>query len=347
MEVAFVLDTTGSMSGMIAGAKRKVWFIASRLMSAQPKPEIHFALVAYRDRGDQYVTQVCPLDADLDAVSARLQALQANGGGDGPESVNEALHTAITKLEWSDDPQVLRVVFLVGDAPPHMDYPRDVLYPETCAIARAKDILVNTLQCDSWAETATAWREIAALTGGSYSAIMQNGGSIAIETPHDREIAEITARLEATIVPYGTKAERELVRRHGDRMRGLSAEGVADRSAFLGKSDYGAAISGKGDLIVEILNDRLQYGAIDPDKLDPDLRAMPVAGRNALIRRKVDERHALIVQLEALVEKRETAVAARLASVKGEDGVLELSAFEVIATEAGEKGFRFDTGTHP
>ena len=57
MEVVFVLDTTGSMSGMIAGAKQKVWAIANKLKSAEPTPAISFGLVGYRDRGDAYVTK--------------------------------------------------------------------------------------------------------------------------------------------------------------------------------------------------------------------------------------------------------------------------------------------------
>ena len=54
MEVAFVLDTTGSMGGMIAGAKQKIWAIANRLKSAQPTPDISFGLVGFRDRGDAH-----------------------------------------------------------------------------------------------------------------------------------------------------------------------------------------------------------------------------------------------------------------------------------------------------
>ena len=138
MEVVFVLDTTGSMSGMIAGAKQKIWAIANRLKSAQPTPEIRFGLVGYRDRGDDYVTKVFGLTGDLDEVYTHLYAFEANGGGDEPESVNEALYKAVRDLQWSTDPAVLRVIFLVGDARPHMDYPDDIKYPETCRLANRK-----------------------------------------------------------------------------------------------------------------------------------------------------------------------------------------------------------------
>ena len=74
-------------------------------------------LVAYRDIGDEYVTKRIELTADIQDLYARLLELRARGGGDWPESVNEALHEGITKLSWTQGPEVSRIVFLVGDAP--------------------------------------------------------------------------------------------------------------------------------------------------------------------------------------------------------------------------------------
>src|SRR3989442_11111831 len=98
VEVAFVLDTTGSMARLIDGAKRKIWSIANQLASGQPTPKVRIALVAYRDRGDTYVTQVRDLTDDIDAVYADLQRLTADGGGDTPESVDQALDEAVRRL---------------------------------------------------------------------------------------------------------------------------------------------------------------------------------------------------------------------------------------------------------
>ena len=70
VEVVFVLDTTGSMGGLIQAAKDKIWSIASSMAAAEPAPEIRIGLVGYRDRGDQYVTQLVDLSSDLDSVYA-------------------------------------------------------------------------------------------------------------------------------------------------------------------------------------------------------------------------------------------------------------------------------------
>jgi hypothetical protein len=196
-----VLDTTGSMSGLIEGAKRKIWSIANQLASGQPRPVVRLALVAYRDRGDTYVTRVHELTDDIDAVYADLQQLAADGGGDTPESVNQALHEAVTRLAWSSDKNVYRAVFLVGDAPPHLDYPGDVPFSRSVALAREKDIAINTVQCGDYAETTPIWQQIASSGGGTFAAISQDGGMLALAAPMDDELARLNADLAGTLVP--------------------------------------------------------------------------------------------------------------------------------------------------
>src|SRR5437899_9053122 len=61
IEVCFVLDTTGSMSGLIEGAKQKIWSIANEITSARPTPDLRLGLIGFRDRGDEYVTKTFDL----------------------------------------------------------------------------------------------------------------------------------------------------------------------------------------------------------------------------------------------------------------------------------------------
>src|SRR5437868_10873683 len=94
VEVVFCLDTTGSMGGLIEGAKQKIWSISNQIASGKPTPDLKIGLVAYRDKGDVYVTKVTDLTEDLDAVHDQLKGFKAEGGGDTPESVNQALDDA-------------------------------------------------------------------------------------------------------------------------------------------------------------------------------------------------------------------------------------------------------------
>ena len=118
--MAFVLDTTGSMGGLIDGAKRKIWGIADEIRKAHPNAEIRMGLVGYRDRGDVYVTKKTDLTTDISAVYGELIGFQAQGGGDWPESVNEALSVAVNGLPWTKGDRTRRLIFLVGDAPPQI-----------------------------------------------------------------------------------------------------------------------------------------------------------------------------------------------------------------------------------
>ena len=341
MEVVFVLDTTGSMSGMIAGAKQKIWAIANKLKSADPTPEIRFGLVGYRDRGDAYVTKVFGLSGNLDEVYTHLYSFAAEGGGDTPESVNEALHKAVRDLQWSTDPEVLRVIFLVGDAPPHMDYQDDVKYQKSCKLANERGILINTLQCGRLEGTEEVWREIANLTNGTYAAILQDGGSVKIDTPYDDEIKRINVQLDATIILYGSRAEQANAAANKTVLASLSKEAMSDRSSYFNKSEAGSVIAGKGDLVVEVMNGRESVDKLDEQKLDPKLQAMAPAARQALIAKKIEERRVLQSELAALVARRDAAVAEKIKDLGGKEGVLELNAFQVLESQAKAKGYEF------
>ncbi len=84
MEMVFVLDTTGSMGGLLTGAKERIWGLINEVMQTSKLSSVKVGLVAYRDRGDQYITQVLPLTEDLDKVYSTLMDYEAQGGGDEP-----------------------------------------------------------------------------------------------------------------------------------------------------------------------------------------------------------------------------------------------------------------------
>ena len=157
IEVVFVLDTTGSMGGLIQAAKENIWSIASSMASAQPTPELAIGLVAFRDRGDAYVTRIVDLSTDLDSVYAQLMDFQAAGGGDHPEAVHQALAEAVQRIGWSRQGQAYRTVFLVGDAPPQQ-YAGEPDLARIVEQAAARGIVINTIQAGSDDLTRRSWR---------------------------------------------------------------------------------------------------------------------------------------------------------------------------------------------
>src|SRR5690606_38849055 len=145
--------------------------------------------VAYRDRGDSYVIKPFELTNDIQGIYGNLMKIEAEGGGDTEESVNEALDHAVRKLNWTTDDIAKRIIFLVGDAPPHMDYDNERQYPETLKRAKTEGIVVNTVLAGDDPDTRKIWKEIAQTGNGRFVAIPQDGGQVTvIETPFDNDI---------------------------------------------------------------------------------------------------------------------------------------------------------------
>lgn len=173
VDVAFILDTTGSMGEEIAAMKSTLRQVVSRL--SQERTSVRLALVEFRDRGDSYVTRVHGFTSNAHGFATELSTVTAGGGGDTPESVNEALHTAMTKLAWSDA-SIGRFAFLIGDAPPHMDYEDDVDYTRAARQASQRGIQIFTVAASGMDTLGQiVWRQVAQYTGGVNLFVMRGG----------------------------------------------------------------------------------------------------------------------------------------------------------------------------
>ena len=312
VEVAFVVDTTGSMSGLIDSAKKKIWSIANTIVDQYPDAEIRFGLVGYRDLGDAYVTKHFPLTTDVQDIYAQLLLFQASGGGDTPESVNEALDVAVAKLGWTDSRQVKadRILFLVGDAPPHMDYDQDRKYPEVIAEAMQKGIIVNTVQCGDMGSTREIWQKMAKLGNGDYLALPQDGGRVRmIVTPYDEQILIIQRRLYVTVIPYGSAARQSSVKEKTTMHEAAPAPVAADMFSFFSKSkNVGGVVSGSGDLVDDAREGRVELEALPQDELPAEMQKMSPADQAAYVKEKAAEREKLSKELAELVQKRDAYV---------------------------------------
>lgn len=345
IEVCFVLDTTGSMGGLIQGAKEKIWSIANEIVDADPTPELKIGLVGYRDRGDQYITKQFPLTDDIDAIYGDLLGFRAGGGGDGPESVNQALHEAVTDMKWSKSKEVLKIIFLVGDAPPHMDYQDDVKYPEVCQLAMKNDLIINTIQCGNNRSATGIWQEIASKSEGDYAAILQSGGTIAISTPFDDEIAALNSRLNNTVLAYGSDEARASVRMKVSNNSVASAETVASRAGYLSKqkmagAEFAKQVSGDNDLIALLAENKISKDKIEVEKLPEKAKEMSVEERNAWIDTQLEERKQAQTNLTELLKKRDAFVRVekdKLAKAGKGDGFDE-QVSKSLRAQAAKKG---------
>ncbi|MDH3900143.1 MAG: VWA domain-containing protein [Gammaproteobacteria bacterium] len=346
IDVVFVLDTTGSMGGLIQAAKEKIWSIATTMASAQSAPEIRVGLVAYRDRGDTYVTRVVDLSSDLDSMYATLMDFQANGGGDGPESVNQALHDAVHKVSWSQDPGTYKVVFLVGDAPPHMDYQDDVKYPVTLSAAKAQGIVVNAIQCGRVGSTTPAWQQIASLGDGHYFQVEQAGSAVAIATPFDEKIATLSAKLDDTRLYYGTVEEKEKQQRKvkaADKLHAASSvESRARRAAFNASKSGAANFLGEGELVDAVTSGRVDLSSIDTDKLPEPMQAMAPEEQEAIISETAERRNELKRQISELTGERSAYLDRKVDETGGARDSLDDKIYRAVREQAGKLGLTYE-----
>ncbi|NWG17072.1 MAG: VWA domain-containing protein [Chloroflexi bacterium] len=144
LDVLFLLDSTGSMGDEIAQLQNNILNISSQIADRLANADVRYGLVTYRDRGDAYVIQTTDFTPEVSQFQASLNAVRADGGGDTPEALNEALHEAVHNVSWRGDDTV-KLIFLVADAPPHLDYPNDYDYAQEMVAAAQRGIKIHPI----------------------------------------------------------------------------------------------------------------------------------------------------------------------------------------------------------
>ena len=311
LEMVFVLDTTGSMGGLIEGAKQRIWGIINEVMQKPSKPRVRVGLVAYRDNGDEYVTKILPLTEDLDKAYTTLMDYRANGGGDTPENVRKALAEGVRSAGWSDaKPNLAQIVFLVGDAPPqNYEQEPDVLV--TTAEAVRKNMIVNTIQCGSLAETTPIWQTIARRGEGKYFAIAQDGGVQAISTPFDTKLADLAAKLGKTYVTYGAKRDRDAnVATQAAAESRITTDAAMGAQADRALNKAVNSFQYDGDLVQDVENEKVKIEEVKKEDLPEDLQKMTVAERKKAIDKRIAERKQIRADILTLSKQRDEYIAA-------------------------------------
>ncbi|MEM9532551.1 MAG: vWA domain-containing protein [Pseudomonadota bacterium] len=309
VDVCFVLDTTGSMSAAIETAKEKIWFIATEIAneiaaergSTDQNPNLRVCLMAFRDRGDEYVTQLTPLTPDLDRVEVRLQALTAGGGGDGPEAVHQALWETVRQTGWRSGDEALRVIFLIGDAPPK-DYPDEPNYTEIVAEAAKSGIVINPVLIG---QSSATRRRFANLRAGDRAELLDlplATHSRAPSTPLDQDLIALGSRLDATLLPYGSVTARQELRDERARAEELSDLSRIDRLAF-GEAS-GRVLHRPGDLLQDLDAGRIQLDELSQEQLPAALRSMSREELQASLGAVRSERAALSDLIQRLLADR-------------------------------------------
>jgi len=348
MEMVFVLDTTGSMGGLLTGAKDRIWGIINEVMQSSKLSSVKVGLVAYRDRGDQYVTQVLPLTDDLDKVYSTLMDYEAEGGGDEPENVREALAEGVSKAGWSQSSAGnAQILFLVGDAPPH-DYADEPNPLTTADLAVKQGIIVNTIQCGTSEMTKQVWEAIARRGQGQYFLIPQNGGVQTISTPYDEQLSQLGSRLGRTYVAYGGgagAAGEEYRTKHKEMADStettFSVSAVASAKA---ERSVNKALNAKayiGDLLQDIENGTTKLESVKTEDLPSELQKLSAEERKQEIEKQLAERREIRKQIMSLSKLRTEYIAAeRKKRTGGAQSGFDVAVSAALRDQLAKKGIQ-------
>ena len=317
IDIVFAVDTTGSMGGLLDGAKRTVWSIANQVREIDPNADLRVGLVAYRDLGDDYVTRDFALTDDLDAMYAELTSFQPAGGGDVPENVDAALYDAVHKMKWRSGAK--KMIFLVGDAPPATrgEVPA---FGDTAKLAAARQIKINTIRCGQDGETALAWQRIAMLGHGEFSTIEQDGGVQQIATPYDDRMAQLAAEIDSTTVIYGDDAKRA---EHEGKMAGVAAAPAAtraDRGVYYAKK---GAAPAKEDAVAGVASGAMSLESLDADKLPAELQAKSKDELKAELAERAKKREQAQKEIADLAKQRDEFLKANTKTEGGFDNAVK------------------------
>ena len=340
LEMVFVLDTTGSMGGLIDGAKQRIWGIINEVMQKPSKPRVRVGLVAYRDIGDEYVTRILPITEDLDKAYTTLMDYQAGGGGDTPENVRKALSEGVKNAGWAPSKTGLaQIVFLVGDAPPQ-NYVQEPDVLVTTAEAVRKNMIVNTIQCGGIDGTKEIWQTIAARGEGKYFAIAQDGGVQAISTPYDARLADLAAKVGKTYLTYGSKSKR--VTNDAMQISNESRITAAAPMAAQAERALNKAVNSfqyDGDLVQDVENSAVKIEDVKTEDLPEEMQKLSVTQRKKEIDKRVGERKLIRAEILELSKKRDDFIAAERKK-KGPQNGFDTAVAQALKEQLLRKGIK-------
>lgn len=341
IDVVIALDVSGSMDGLIESAKQRLWDIVNELGRAQPQPELRLAILSYGDPeyGIQsgFVRIDLPFTSDLDAVSKTLFEFTTNGGD---EYVARVVQTAVNDLNWSSEPDAMRVIFVAGNEGAHQDPQVAVL--QAAAAAAHHGITVNTIYCGSETDgDAPGWRQVATSTNGIFASINQDAAAVAnIATPMDQELADLNNELNDTYVAFGQAgvAARENQIEQDIAVTTMSAPAMASRAASKASPLYR---SESWDLVDAVESGKALEEVAAKD-LPEEMQEMETEQRAEYVEKKARQRAVVQGRIHALADERQDYIKNERAKLdagdeKGLDEVIQ----EGLRTLAEEKGFTF------
>jgi hypothetical protein len=343
VQIAILLDTSGSMEGLINQAKAQLWSIVNEFIFAKRAglaPEVQVALFEYGNNGlnreEGYIRLVVPFTTDLDKLSEELFALKTNGGD---EYCGWVIKDAVEKLKWSAKTDDLKLIFIAGNEPFTQG---KVDFKESCKAAINKGIIVNTIHCGSESEGINGkWKDGAALADGRFLNINQNQAIVYIEAPQDKEISKLNEKLNETYIAYGTSGQTraEMQKAQDKNVVALSAGAAVQRAVAKSSGNYQNA---GWDLVDAVKYNNVKIEDLKEKELPTNMQKMNTEQRKVYINTKANERAQIQAKIQKLNAEREKYVAEQMKKTQTQDKSFGSAAIKAIQEQAKKKNFEFE-----
>jgi len=341
IKLGLLLDTSGSMNGLINQAQSQLWKIVNELAAARCEgvaPKLEIALYEYGNDGlpasEGYIRMVTPLTSDLDQISADLFALTTNGG---EEYCGHVIQTATNQLDWGAGNEDLKLLFIAGNEPFNQG---SVNPDEACKKASNKGITINTIFCGDFNEgLRTGWKNGAT---GHYMSISHNSKTVYIESPYDDQIDELNTDLNDTYVPYGSLG-------HSKKAMQLSEDVNSEKygkqnkvSRIMSKNSH-VYKNTKWDLVDANKEKSFDMSKVKKEQLPKEMQTMTLEQRKSHLAKKTAKRTQINKTIKELSIKRNKFVSEKKKEAGEKEGSsLDVAMINAIHSQAKSKNFTFE-----
>ena len=341
IKIALLLDTSGSMSGLINQAKSQLWSLVNELSTADcegEKPELQLALYHYGNQGlssqTGYVQKISGFTGELDEISSQLFALSTNGG---EEYCGQVIQSSLNELEWGTNESDLKFIFIAGNEPFNQG---NVDYVQSCANASDKDIVVNTIFCGDFEEGIRSfWKNGATIAHGDYMSINHNQQTVYVATPYDTQLDSLNTKLNDTYIYYGNQGKTKYEKQAKEDLNAesISYENKVNRAVSKGSSFYR---NDTWDLVDKTTDDDIEevLKEVDEETLPTEMKVLNETERVQYVEQKSKERAQVQAEINAIKAKRKTYISTNSTS---DQTNLNSEMMKSIKKKAATKNYTF------
>lgn len=312
VQIGLLLDTSGSMSGLIDQAKDQLWKIVNEVAKANKNNKdvvIEVGLFEYGKSSlpgfEGYLQMLSPLTSDLDKVSEELFKLRTNGGD---EYAGKVILESVNRFVWSDHKNDLKLLIIAGNEPFTQG---DVPYKEAIKKATNNKIIVNTIYCgDEMRGRKEQWEKGATLGGGKYFNINHNDKRVYVQTPYDDKIIALGDKLNSTYISYGSRSQREAkmknIAKQDANAKSYSKSSYIERNLVKSKKQYAVSSS---DMVSAYMEDDMIIDEIPQNTLPDRFKGKSKKEIQKILEEKKQTRAALQKEIRTLEVEREKYIA--------------------------------------